>query len=336
MKKVGNNRGAHNKVIDGSLFSVLTKGWRFAKIAYTDDSKRYRRKQQWKILYHAFFSPYFAYKWFDLIESGNLNFAFKYRPTLYIKPFRVYMSTRWNKKQKVKVIKDTYHFVLQHSDVFMPFLKDSSLPIAHLQLTEEIDAHISIGYNYRYRKEGELVMILDCEKLGGTISSGAFSFEKIETGQWICRIGCVQGSNKKQDSVSSVKAAQKLLHGLRPKTLVVYAIQEFIRQFAFVALYGASDSIQAYRRKHAIHIQFLHHIHFDYDTFWQESGGQFTKGGWYELPLTMERKDIKDFKTSKRAIHRHQYEMLDNISQQINHVPQYHITYMPFKIKSTN
>ena len=298
------------------LITMLKKGWKLARIGYSNKDKRYRRKQQWKIFYHILISQRFASKWFNILKSDDLSLIFKYRPTLYIKPFRVYMSTRWNNAKKIKVIEDTYRFILQQSKAFLPFITESKIPIAHLQLSDEYEGFITLEYDYRYRKEGELVMAFTCEQLGGDIAACAFSFEKMDT-NWICRIGCVQGQ-KRNDSTYSVKTAQKMLHGLRPKALVVFAVQEFVRQFGFASLYGTGDSIQAYRRKHAIYIPIIHDIHFDYNSLWNQLGGHPFKNGWYELPLTMERKDIKEFKTSKRALHRRQYEMLDYLSQQIS------------------
>lgn len=302
---------------NNTLIATLVKGWKCAEVAYADKSRRYRRKQQWKIFYHILISPFFACKWFELLKKKELGLIFKYRKTLYIKPFRVYMSIRWNKAHKVKVIEDTYRFILQRQEVFMPFITGSSVPLARLQFSNGYEGFISITYTYRYRKEGELVVMFECEELGGIVEAAAFSFEEIDDGQWICRIGCVQGKHNEDPSSYPAKMAQKLMYGLRPKALVVFAVQELVRKLGIVGLYGAGDSIQAYRRKHAIHIPWLHSIHFKYNSFWPEIDGCLSSRGWYELPLTMRRKDLSELKTSKRALHRRRYAMLDDLSEQI-------------------
>ena len=158
-------------------------------------------------------------------------------------------------------------------------------------------------------------MTWESDALGGVITAVAFSLEEIEPDRWVCRIGCIQGHSK--DDLYSVKATQKLLQGLRPKSLVIFAVQELSRALGVTAIYGAGDSIQTYRGKHLIHIPALHKIQFDYNAFWEESGGMPVSGGWYELPLTQFRRDIQEIKTNKRALYRRKYELMDLLSSEV-------------------
>lgn len=296
------------------FLSVAVQGRNFASHAFANEHKSYRKKQEHKSFFYALLSPRFASWWFDLLKSPDFIFITKYRPRLYFKPFRVYISIRWTKWQKVKVILDTYRFILKHQ-AFVPVITDKHIEIARIQLQEDMEGLLALGYDTRYRKEGELVLSFECEQLGGSIASVAFSFEEIAIDQWVCWVGCIQG-HKKND-LYAAKTAQKLLHGLRPKSLVVFAVQEFVRELGFSAIYGTSDSIQAYRRKHLIHIPMFHKIPFDYDTFWEESGGTLVKDGWYELPLKLVRRDIHEIKTSRRALHLRRYALMDDLSLKI-------------------
>jgi Uncharacterized protein conserved in bacteria len=297
-----------------SFFQVIHDSWQLASQAFADESKSYRRKQKWKCLVHALANPGFASEWFAFIKSSDFEVIFSNRPQLYIKPFRVYMSTRWSKKQKVKVILDTYRYI-RSKEKFLQVITKNRLVLAKFNLNDAIEGELALGYDYKYRKEGELILSFACEQLGGVIAAAAFSFEEINPGQWVCRIGCVQGHQKK-DSYPA-KTAQKLLHGLRPKSLVVFTIQEFARQLGMVAIYGTGDAIQAYRCKHAIYIPIFHSIQFDYDALWEESGGQLLDDGWYELPLVAVQKEPIEIKTSKRALYQRKYSMLDNLSLKI-------------------
>lgn len=295
------------------FFSVATKSWELASRAFFDENKKYRRKQEWKYFFHTFLSPRFASKWFELMESPEFQFITKHRTKLYFKPFRVYISTKWKKKRKVKVIRDTYRFV-RSSKNFTRVITNPPIEIAHFQLKDGVEAFLKLGYDFKYRKEGELVLSFECEHLGGVIADAAFSFEEMENG-WVSRIGCIQGHHTNE--LYSAKVAQKLMHGFRPKSLIVFAVQEFSKALGFSAVYGAGDSIQAYRKKHFIHIPFLHKIPFDYDAFWEESGGKAVNKGWYDLPLEPFRKDIQEIKSSKRALYRRRYELMDDISMKI-------------------
>jgi hypothetical protein len=299
-----------------SFLSVAVHSWRLASQAFADERKYYKIKQQCKSFFYALLNPRFASGWFDFLKSPDFLIVSTHRPRLYFKPFRVYMSIRWTKKHKIKVILDTYRFIMSKGEAFMQVITNrESVEIVSFKLNDNIDSFLTLGFDNKYRKEGELVFSFKCDELGGVIASAAFSFEEMEGGRWVCRIGCIQGHTK--NVAYSSKAAQKLLHGLRPKSLIVFTVQEFSRQLGLSAVYGAGDAIQAYRRKHAIHIPLLHAIKFDYNAFWIESGGEPDSDGWYELPLTPVRKDIHEIKTNKRALYLRRYLLLDDLSLKI-------------------
>jgi uncharacterized protein len=265
------------------LLSVAIKGWQLATIAFAADLKGYRRKQEWKSFYYALINPIIASKWFKILESPDFIQVATQRQRIYIKPFRAYMSIRWTIKQKIKVILDTYRFIMSKGDAFKQVINQNiTTEIARFKLNNSIEGCLTLGFDDRYRKEGELVFSFECNQLGGVIVAAAFSFEEIEVGKWITRISCIQGHKLKTENSS--KITQKLMNGLRPKSLIIFAIQEFSRQLGFVAVYGAGDAIQAYRRKHLVHLPWRHAINFDYNATWTESGGRLLSNGWYILP----------------------------------------------------
>lgn len=300
--------------------SNIARSRQLAAQAFADERVSYRKKQERKSLLYAMLHPGFAARWFRLLDSPEFTDIYQSSPRIYMKPFRVYMSIKWTREHKVKVLVDTYRFIRQNAPSLMTAVTGGHLEIVRIKLSEEMTGVLMLSYDYKYRKEGELVITFECEQLGGTIASAAFSFEELQPDSWICRIGCIQG-HQKQDSYPS-KEAQKLLHGLRPKSLVLFALQELCRDWNLKAIYGAGDFIQAYRRKHAIHIQTLHSIRFDYNAFWEESGGKPLADGWFDLPLSMVRKEIKDVKTSKRALYTRRYKLLDGLATDIEQAAQ--------------
>ncbi len=305
-----------NIIVYIPFLSVAANSWQLASQAFANEDKRYRKKQQWKSFFAALINPRFASKWFKMLKSPDLLLVATHRPWVYFKPFRVYMSIRWTKKQKIKVILDTYRFILSKGEAFTQvIIRSDDIEIARFKLKDTIEGILTLGYDYRYRKEGELVLSFECNQLGGRIVAAAFSFEEMEAGRWVCRIACIQGH--RIDSGHFSKAAQKLMHGLRPKSLIVFVLQKFSRQLNFTAVYGAGDAIQAYRRKHAIHLPRWHAIRFDYNVFWNEVGGRLNSDGWYELPLTPVRRSIDEIKTNKRSLYRKRYCMLDDLSLKI-------------------
>jgi len=298
------------------FLSVALDGWQLASKTFTGHQKKYRRNQQWRSFFAALIHPRIASKWFGILESPELILVAKHRPRLYFKPLRVYMSIRWSAEQKMKVILDTYRFILSKGEALKEVITcPDGVEIARWSLIDSIEGSLKLGYHHMHRKEGELVLFFESEQLGGTIATIAFSFEEMEPGNWVCRISCIQGHTVNESDLT--KQVQKLLQGIRPKSFMVFAVQELSRQLGLAAVYGVGDAIHPYRRQHTIHLQWLHAIQFDYDAFWSESGGEPGPDDWYELPLKMVRKDIQKIKTNKRSLYTRRYRVLDDISLKI-------------------
>ncbi len=300
------------------IISILVSGWQFASIGYANDTPKYRKKQKWKIIFHAFLNPIFASKWFKLLKSKDFNHVFSHRPRIYIKPFRVYISTKWNKKQKIKVILDTYRFIKSKGEVFEKILTHrEGLIIADITFDSSHTGFLRLGYDDKFRKEGELVLTLESNELGGKIVSAAFSFEEITKGYWSCIIGCVQvhGANSNQ---SYYKKTQKLMHGLRPNSFIIHSVQELSRHLGCQKIYCTGNSIQVNRKKHAIHLPWFHSINFDYNSFWNEVGGKNINKDWFELPLLPVHKNIQEIKSNKRSMYRKRFGMLNDLSLKIS------------------
>ena len=299
------------------MLPVCVKGWRLAANAFSGERKGYRRKQQYKIFLYSFMSPLFAKKWFKTLYSSEYNHIVVHRPRLYVKPFRVYMSSKWDKHYKMKVILDTYRFLTTLGNSFIQVIAEKDgIPVVHFKLQDGSAASVVLGYDERYRKEGELVLFFVCEQLGGVVAAASFSFEHSDSNQWICRIGCVQGHKSGDENIA--KAAQRLIYGMRPKSFMIFLVREFARQLGIEAIYGAGQPIQAFRRKHLIHIPMLHTINQNYNDLWKESGGTLEKDGWFALPLMPKRKALEEIKSHKRATYKRRYEMMDAVSAEIS------------------
>jgi len=226
------------------------------------------------------------------------------------------MSIRWTAEQKMKVILDTYRFIMSKGEAFKEVITNpDGVEIARWPLSETIEGSLKLGYHHMHRKEGELVLFFESEQLGGTIATIAFSFEEMAPENWVCRIACIQGHTVNDSDIT--KQVQKLLQAIRPKSFMVFAVQELSRQLGLKAVYGVGDAIHPYRRQHTIHLHWIHAIQFDYDAFWSESGGTPCPDHWYELPLKMVQKDIQEIKTNKRSLYTRRYRLLDDLSLRI-------------------
>lgn len=299
------------------LVSALLQGWNLAKEGYKNHGENYRKKQQWKIAFHSMLSPAFAVTWFETLKSSAFDAVSGPRSRLYIKPFRTYISIKWNKQRKLKVIFDTYRFMKLKGDMFSKLLNENeSSTLTQVVLNEECSGSLVLGYDDQFRKEGEVLLSFECAEFGGRVVSVAFSFEEIETNKWVCLVGCVQGHPLNE--VGATKKVQKLMHGIRPNSFIMNSLQELCRNLGCHAIYCVGDSIQSYRKKHAIHLPWRHGIDFDYDEFWREVGAKECGKGWFDLPLIATRREMSELKTKKRSMYRKRYLMLDELSVNIS------------------
>ena len=299
------------------FISTLEKGQQLASIGYADCHNKEKRKQKSKVFLYTLLNLRFASKWFYAIEKKDFSNIIKNRKRLFVKPFRPYMSITLLKKEKQNIIFDTYSFIRQTGESFTNVIKDDkSINIATFPFEKPYDnMFLKLGYHEVFRKEGELILQLVCDELGGDIITIAFSFQK--NGAKInCLVGCIQGHQTNNNTIS--KTTQKLMFGLRPKALIMFALQEFARDLGCDAILGVSNKVHTFKKKHAIHIPWIHKLSFDYDSFWKEVGGKILNNAWFDVPLIPQRKTMEEIKSKKRSMYRKRFALLDNISEQIS------------------
>lgn len=235
-------------------------------------------------------------------------------PLLPLKQFRIYLSSRWSLSRRRKVIQDTYQLAIEKGGALEEaLLSDMGIRLASIDLHQSA-AEIWLRKDQRFRKEGELVISLDCEPLGGRIMSISLAAERHSREHVTVYIGCVQGE---ADGASAIRELTKAMHGLRPKALMILLAQEFSRAIGARELLGAGNDIQAHGQKHLIHLKSWHKLNFDYDGYWADAGGVKGFDGWHRLPLIAARRGLSDIKPNKRQMYVRRYSMLDVLSAQI-------------------
>ena len=297
-----------------TLVSIFKTAWKLAAEGYSDCDAEYRRKQQWKIFFCIMPNPSFAFDWFEFIKSPRFEHISSNRPRLYVKPFRPYISIKWTKQQKVKAILDTYKFLETEKAAFKQILiRDEGILLHKITFENTFEGFIRLRYDDTLRKEGELTLSFECTQLGGRISSVAFSLVEQKPGYWVCLIGCIQG-HKNKNVQHAFKFTQKLLHGLRPNSLVIYATQELMRSIGCKEIHCVGNSIHISRRRNVINLPWKKNKTFDYNQCWIEIGGENINKDWFKIPLTPIRKDIVEVQSNKRSMYNKRYRMLDQLS----------------------
>jgi uncharacterized protein len=296
--------------------SVGIEAWKLAGKVYGSEKALCRFKQQCKCFFRLFINYKFASEWLGELQDPSFRTVMTHRSHIFIKPFRSYISRNWDKNKKSKVLLDSYRFIMNKNEKLMQVItSEKGIEIANFMLNDTLAGRVILKYDSKHNREGEMILAFQCDLINENIISAGLSFEEAADGTWICRIGCIQGHKVNDQNTS--KVVQKLLHGLRPKQLIVILVQDFAREMGIKSIYGVGSTIQSFKGIRTINLPWKHHLQFDYDAIWLECGGKQIEDGWFELPLTPVRKSHEEIKTHKRALYRRRYSMCDTISAKV-------------------
>ncbi|BDU75065.1 DUF535 family protein [Mesoterricola sediminis] len=296
--------------------AAAARAWRLSTEAYRGERLSRRLKQNLRWALAAALHPGTALDWFARLDTEGLSPFKEANPILAFKPMRTYLSTRWGAQRRTKVMRETYAFVLWRGGAAREALlkPGGGVPLARVPLGELGEGELLLGFDNRFRKEGEFAVLFEVPALGGRVCSLSFALEWRDNGLSLFA-GCVQGVTEGDED--RMKALGKAMHGLRPKALVVFAAQEVARGLGARELYGAGNTIQVHRRKHLIHIAWAHQLTFDYDAFWSELGGREAFDGWFFLPRRARKRTREEIKPNKRSLYAKRYAMQDDLAAQI-------------------
>jgi len=274
--------------------------------------KSLKQRLRWPLL--AALTPRRSLRWFALCAHGELRYAVQAHGYIALKPLRPYLSMRWNRERRMRVIRDTHRLLLGSSRVTREaVLRPEGRSLVHLSSASEEGLELHLGTDPGMRKEGELLISL--RELGSIrrLSSLALSFEATDAG-WRAYIGAVQGA---ADTLAAQRRVTRLLHGLRPVALVLFAAQELVSALGVIELLAVGRDIHIHRSKHPLYLERWHGMHFDYERLWREAGGRRAADGWYRLPVRAPRRERAQLPARKRAQYARRYRLLDELAGQM-------------------
>jgi uncharacterized protein VirK/YbjX len=249
-----------------------------------------------------------------LLRPENREFA-EANPQLWLRNVRGYLSVAWSPARRRKVLEDSYRFALTHPGPMLRALYPrEETELATIPLGGENGSlRLTLASEDAFSSEGEWAIRVysAAHSAGNTgcLSAIAFSVDETESG-WVGYIGALQGGGAADEA--SVKASTKAMHGVRPKAMAIFALQELASSLGLVRLLGAGSSIQMSNAKHAIPLPWKK-ISFNYDAMWSEADGKPAEDGWYELPLREVRRSRDEIKPNKRPLYARRYALFDQI-----------------------
>jgi hypothetical protein len=248
--------------------------------------------------------------WYDFLDSAPVQPLLSVYPALPLKPLKPYLSLSLDIHERIRVIQDSILLLTTHWESFRHIIAGQNPVIASIDLGPDGTATLCLEYNHQ--KEGEISLLLRMRD-GRVAAMSSFAFDRKPDGNHVMRIGRIQGVKDHE----LLKSLEKAMHGLRPKSLMLFASQEFSRAFGVKEIFGVSNAQQVYKRKVLIPIPGLRKLSFDYDSFWTEAGGKPEPDGWFRLPPRLEKRTLSEVKPNKRSMYKKRYAMLDDISHQM-------------------
>ncbi len=256
-------------------------------------------------------SPGATGTWFRMLGSPALRGIATAHPRLHSKLQRPYLHRRTTIRDRLATLTEHYHFlvdVLRTPERDLVF-KPGGLPLTELPVEPAGRYSLRLVYDDQFEKEGDLMVVLWDQNQGTAIFTLSFTIT-----HWDCPansreifIGGLQGrkgANDREDIVALTRA----LHGLRPKALLVFAIQRLAQCWGIASLRAVGDDEHIYR-----HFRKRREINSSYDTFWTESQGRKDPDGNFTLPNHPTVRCIEELAPNKRSMYRKRYALLERL-----------------------
>ena len=259
------------------------------KKSYRMKRLRYRLRSMLHFNYIRQFED-FVSKSSDLVELLNLNPSFAY-PLVHR-----FLDKRFAVKRRFELMQQNLKFVQKLTALHHPKMGQSAISFG-----EVIDGfEMVLKINEHQAMEGFLALELYETAQDRLIYLATFA--QVDDA---ILVAVIQGPND-EDSKEIVKLLTKKCHGLRPASLMVYAMKLLTKTLGFKQLKGIP---QKYQNKSRI-VQSKRYT-VDYDAIFGENGGELKD--YWQLPLEIESKSLDQIESKKRSMYRKRYAMLENL-----------------------
>ncbi|HTQ30742.1 MAG TPA: DUF535 family protein [Opitutaceae bacterium] len=285
--------------------------WAAATQAQASEAPRHLRKRV-KFFLRALSQPRLTRAWLARLVQPDLAPLWALRPRLALKLQRPYLCCAWGPLERFAALFGHYEAL---SRLFAAEARtaifDKGVSLVRLVGSpsgQRLD--VRLFYHDRFEKEGELTLAIRDVKTGLALAGLTFSLVN-NAGRPIAIIGGVQAGNDPRMR-DLIHIAAKDMHGLRPKALALWCLQQFSPPWQITQLQAVGDSQHVWR-----HWRKRLTIAACYDEFWRESDGRRLAGGGWELPLRPRPRSRQELKPSRRRQHELRYALLDALQPKL-------------------
>ncbi|KGD72118.1 hypothetical protein HA49_15215 [Tatumella morbirosei] len=272
------------------------------------------RNFRFKFFIRSIFMPVKTYQILNFITKHSAyNDLLQNQPRLPCRVHRPYLSTALSVTEKAEAILYHYKEIMQllGEDRFRQHIGPEGLCLSRFAGKDGQFFTLQLVSTYRLDKEGEASIILR-NSCGQMLAEITFVL-CIRNKKRSLIIGGLQGPNG-ENTQRLVQQATKNLYSLFPKRLVLESLVQTAELFNIKSMIAVSNQLHVYqsvRYKNRIK-----HMHADYNSFWEMSGGILCEDGFYSIPLNIVRKSLEDVPSKKRAEYRRRYELIDVVRSQ--------------------
>ena len=270
---------------------------------------------RFKFFIRSLLRPVKTYQLLDLLTNHPVyNELLQNQPRLPCRIHRPYLSAALSSKERVEAILCHYHMLTTFlgAEKFRNHLSSNGLCLCEFTGKDGQPLTLQFVSTYRLDKEGEASIILR-NGAGKMLAEITFVICLRDIKRSLI-IGGLQGPNS-ENAQELVQQATKNLHGLFPKRVVLETLLQVAAQLRIKNILAVSNQLHVYRSVR--YKDRIKHIHADYNSFWEMSGGHLNNDGFYSIPAEIIRKKLDDVPSKKRAEYRRRYELTDALNEQI-------------------
>ena len=243
--------------------------------------------------------------WLQLLNSHPVfHELIQAYPHMIHKVYRPYVTLTLNCRQRVELLIEHYHFILQQGwGKLMSQAARGPVRLGTVPGKSGRPYHLQLCSLHPMDREGEMVLQLMHDD--DVLYSIAFSFFGSQLRATLgMRIGCLQGP-KGQESAHRVREATRDLHGMRPKTLMVRLVRQLGHE------HGCRKMLLVGNINRAVHHSAKKgRLFADYNTLWQELGAQARQDGDFELTCeNLPLPALEEIPSKKRSEARKRHEL---------------------------
>jgi uncharacterized protein VirK/YbjX len=256
--------------------------------------------------------PYTGW-WFQLLSNPAWTPVVVRYPRLHLKLQRPYLRKDLPLARVWEILRQHYTFLLEAipEDVLAAIYSPSGYKLLDLNLERDGRYALTLSYQTGFEREGDLVLSLHDSVKGRNLVSLALVINRYFPHDREITIASIQTNQEAHDK-EEVVALTRTMHGLRPKALLVFALQELAVRWNIQSIRAVGNSLHIWQ-----HWARKKNILLDYDTFWMECRGKAGSDGLFDLPLQPHYRSISEIKPNKRSLYKQRYAFMAKLSSQI-------------------